>query len=176
MGFSIVLLLSEADEAVKIVVQGASEVKACVNVRCEWDYVLTKNLSYHGITKVSARRCSSMKCQCDWCLLFSFWVLTYIVSIVFLRKKKKKARCMVLCINTCHKTQLLLLLTHFSCHKAHCCSFVWMWKELWFICKHSYTMNKANFCITNPKSIVDHCFHILILAVDLNCDSLGWLR
>lgn len=65
MGFSTVLLLSEADEAVKIVVQGTSEVKACVNVRCEWDYALTKNLSYHGITKVSARRCSSMKCQCD---------------------------------------------------------------------------------------------------------------
>lgn len=42
---------------------------------------------------------------------------------------KKTPRCMVLCISPCHETWLLLLLTHFSCHKTHCCSicsFVWM--------------------------------------------------
>lgn len=63
-------------------------------------------------------------------------------------KKKIKARCIVLFIRTCHETQLFLLLTHFSCHKAQCCSFAWMWKELWCTHKPSYAMNKTSFCVT----------------------------
>lgn len=113
LSFSIILLLSEGDEASEL--QRIWVKSKHVQMQdVSWNYALTKNLYYHDITRDSARKTCTVKCQSDWCLHFSFWVLTYIVSIVFWEGKEKiKARCIVLFICTCHKTQLFFAVNSF---------------------------------------------------------------
>lgn len=143
---SVVLLISEVDEVVKKkknTVWDISEAKVCVIVIFECNYDFTKNMSYHYIVEVSSWRTEWSASLIDVCSSFSRSSHTF--SPFLLKKKKKiikRKRESKLYTSMCHKTQLLLLLTHFSCHRTHCCcSFVWMWKELWFVCKPSYTMN-----------------------------------